>query len=312
VDDRPVVTTIDVAGLALQLEAESVDDLDLLRRVVGEATTDAPPEATLVIGTRGPEVPERPPDFHGPYGDHWDDGTTHSFRHHWGFTAEVTAPRAALGGPATGYRRWVTVRNSMLFVLARLLLARERFLLHGAAVGRDDRALLVVGASGTGKSSLAFAAHLAGWNVLGDDMVAVEQSGPDLVVRGIPRVPSIPADVAATAAVDGEPLPQDGRARMELTGFRLDPRPALIKGVVICGHDDGDGSLVAVTAPRALEALVPALVLSALPRPVSDWFPVAGRLARGPCTELRHATRPDERLRRAGELLDDAWRTAHH
>jgi hypothetical protein len=97
---------------------------------------------------------------------------------------------------------------------------------------------------------------------------------------------------------------------MELTWFELDSEPARLVGVVVCGHDDGDGTLAPATTVEALEALVPALVLSALPGPVTDWFPVAGRLARGPCFHLYHAADPARRLRRAGTLLDQAWQVA--
>ena len=140
---------MDAGGLRLRLLTATADDAALVHRVIGWETTDAPPHATLAIGTDAPEPPTRPPDYDGPYGAHWDDGTTHWFTHDWGFAARVTAGEAVLGGTAAGYRRWVAVRNSMLFVLARLLLAQDRFLLHAAAVRHGDRALLVVGDSGS-------------------------------------------------------------------------------------------------------------------------------------------------------------------
>jgi hypothetical protein len=315
-DHRPIMPSyalrmervVDVAGIALRITTASAVDEDLVLRVVGRAETTAPPDAHLVVDGVGPPVPNGPPDFHGPYGDHWDDGVTHWFRHQWGLTARVTPPDAVIGGRVAGQNRWVTVRNSMLFVLARLLAPRAQFLLHGAAVQRDGGALLAVGPSGAGKSSLAFAAHLSGWSVCGDDMVAVAARSGGASVRGISRVPTLPADVAAEIA--GELLPEDPRRRLELTWFELDPAPVRLIGVVICGHDPGDGTLAPASTIEALEALVPALVLSALAGPVTEWFPVAAQLARGPCFRLGHAADPARRLRRAGELLDEAWRAA--
>jgi hypothetical protein len=295
----------DVAGLRLRTTSESAADLELVRRVVGDTAVDAALSAFLTIDDVGPEVPNRAPDFRGPYGEHWDDGVTHWFRHHWGLTAEVTPPYARIGGSVTGYRRWVMVRNSMLFVLARLVLVQGRFLLHGAAVRRDDGALLVVGPSGSGKSSLAFAAHVAGWDVCADDMVIVDPHSARPAVQGVARVPTLPADVAAD--VDGEALPQDTRDRLELTWFTLDTRAAPVDAVIVCGHHDGDGAMTSISSATALEALVPALVLSALPQPVTRWFPIAARLARGPCFQLLHAADPATRLARAGDLLDEAW-----
>jgi hypothetical protein len=300
---------VDVAGLRLRVTSASADDLDLIRRVVGVAATDGRADATLVVDDVGPRVPDREPDFRGPYGEHWDDGVTHWFRHHWGLTAEVHPPRAWIGGPVAGHRRWVMVRNSMLFVLARLVLVQGRFLLHGAAVRRDDGALLVVGPSGSGKSSLAFAAHAAGWDVCADDMVIVDPHAARVAVQGVSRVPTLPADVAA--GVDGEALPEDTRDRLELTWFTLDARAASIDAVVVCGHDGGDGDMTSISSATALQALVPALVLSALPQPVTRWFPVAARLARGPCFQLLHAADPATRLARAGDLLAQAWDAAH-
>ncbi len=299
-----MATTIDAGGLRLRLETASADDAELVKRVIGTATTDAAPHATLRFEAEAPAVPSRPPDFAGPYGNHWDDGTTHWFAHDWGFAVVVTKDTAVLGGSASGYRRWVAVRNSMLFVLARLLLGQERFLLHAAAVRRDTEALLVVGDSGAGKSSLAYAAHLAGWHVLGDDMVAVEATAGTLLARGIPRVPTLPGDVAD--GVRGEALPNDPRARLELVELELDRRAAPIAGVLICRHDTGVGHLAPASATEAVEALVPALVLSALPRPVTRWFPLAARLARGPAFWFGHAADERQRLARAGLLLDEA------
>jgi hypothetical protein len=295
------MTVVDAGGLIVRVEAASAADAALVERVIGSAASAAPPHAAVRIGPEAPALPARPADFAGPYGRHWDDGTTHWFAHDWGLAVRVTAGEAVLGGPAAGYRRWVTVRNSMLFVLARLLLTQDRFLLHAAAVRRDDSAFLIVGESGAGKSSLAYAAHLAGWHVLGDDMVAVATT---LRAMGIPRVPTIPADVAA--GTDGEPLPNDARQRLELPQFALDRREAPIGGVLICRHDAGPGRLAAASATDAVGALVPAFVLSALPRPVTRWFPLATRLARGRVFWFGHAADESVRLARAGELLADA------
>ena len=81
------------------MEAASAADAALVERVVGSAATSAPPHAVLRIGTEVPPVPGRPPDFAGPYGRHWDDGTTHWFEHDWGLAVRVSAGEAVLGGP---------------------------------------------------------------------------------------------------------------------------------------------------------------------------------------------------------------------
>ena len=304
-----LATTIDVAGLSLRVEADDASDLELVTRITGTAAARAPAEAVISVGSVQPDLPARRPDFTGPYGEHWDNGTTHHFLHRWGLGAVVTGDRAVLGGPVSGDRRWGPIRNSMLFVLARLLIERGRFLLHGAAFDRGHGALLTVGPSGAGKSSLAVAAHLAGWAVLGDDMIVVDD-GDVISVRGITRVPTVPGDVAGAAALEGEAIPLDPRQRLELRWLAPAAGRSALGGLVVCDHDDGPGRFEPLTAAEALGDLVPALVLSALPGPVARWFPVAARIARGPSVRLRHSNDPADATDRAGELLAaiEAWR----
>ena len=259
-----------------------------------------------------PPVPSRPtpPDFAGPYGDHWDDGTRHHFVHHWGLGALVTAERAELGGAAGGYRRWVAVRNALLFVLARLFLERDRFVLHAAGLRRDRRGLVVVGDSGAGKSTLAFAAGRSGWGVLGDDMVVVDRRDGVATVQGVPRVPSVPGDVARAAGVDGEPLVDDDRERVGAHRRPARPGRRAIDCVVVSGHGTGRGRVEALDAATALHEITPAFVLSELPGPVRRWFPLAAELARGPRARLLQPDSAAARLSRADALLGDALTVA--
>ncbi len=302
---------IDVAGLPVRVETRSASDLELLRRVLGNRPATRRPEVVLRLGEDAPgPVPATPPDFAGPYGDHWDDGTRHHFVHHWGLSALVTAERAELGGAAGGYRRWVAVRNALLFVLARLFLERDRFVLHAAGLRRDSRGLVVVGDSGAGKSTLAFAAGRSGWGVLGDDMVVVDRRDGVATVQGVPRVPSVPGDVARAAGVDGEPLVGDDRERTELTGAPLDPDAVAIECVVVSGHGTGPGVVEALDPTTALHEITPAFVLSELPGPLRRWFPLAAVLARGPRARLLQPDSAAARLARADALLGDALTAA--
>jgi hypothetical protein len=61
----------------------------------------------------------------------------------------------------------------------------DRHPLHAAAVARDGVIVLLLGPSGTGKSTLAYAAHLAGLTVVSDDTVWV-QLRPRTIVWGPP------------------------------------------------------------------------------------------------------------------------------
>lgn len=59
-------------------------------------------------------------------------------------------------------------------VLAALLHQRRTLLLRGAALEREGRATLLLGAPGTGKSTLARGLQGRGWNLLSDEMIALD------------------------------------------------------------------------------------------------------------------------------------------
>lgn len=63
------------------------------------------------------------------------------------------------------------VATLALFLVTRL----DRQPFHAAAIGRDGLGLLLAGPSGTGKSTLAYAAQRAGWTVFSDDAVYLQQ-----------------------------------------------------------------------------------------------------------------------------------------
>lgn len=302
------VVQVEVATLSIRIEADTADDLALVHRLLGSALSTRPPDATIRLVGDAPTLPVRDPDFEGPYGDHWDADGVHSFRHHWGFAAVVTDDLAVMGGAASGHERWVTVRNSMLFAVARLFLTRGLLVLHGAGIRRGDMGLVAIGESGSGKSTLAYVASRAGWGVLGDDMVVIDPTGPELVLRGIPRVPSVPGEIAAAAQVVGDTVPRDTRSRMELVEHEMDHGSAPLAGVIVCAHGTAEGSVTEIDAVTALHALVPAFVLADLPGPLRRWFPVASRLANGVCVQLGHAASAEDRLLRTEALLDEVAR----
>lgn len=302
------------------VRARTPGDLALVSRVIGTrpADPDAPGRTVrLDIGSEEPRAPQRSPDFAGPYGDHWvGDGTAH-FRHHWGLGARIGSDHVDLGGPADGHRRWVAVRNSMLFVLAHLYMQRGRYLLHSAAVHLDatedaeQATLLVVADSGRGKSTLTYAALLAGMTVMGDDMVVVTPSGDDVLAQGVPRVLTVPADVLPTVVDPACVLPGDDRRRVELDEHDLHPEQERITAVAVCDHDSGRGRISLISATDTVEQLAGAFVLSALVEPMRAWFPTAMRLANGPRVALFHAADPAERVERAAELLYEVTGHAH-
>jgi hypothetical protein len=80
--------------------------------------------------------------------------------------------------PGRGYRNASVNARRELRRLGAIFQLRERGLFHLHAAGvvaPDGHAWLLAGESGSGKSTLTYAAARAGWKVLGDDGVPIEQ-----------------------------------------------------------------------------------------------------------------------------------------
>ena len=66
------------------------------------------------------------------------------------------------------------------------MIQRDIFLFHGNALEKDGKAIICLGGSGNGKSTLAYILSKNGWKLIADDMVAVRPDG--VVLPGIPRI----------------------------------------------------------------------------------------------------------------------------
>jgi len=80
-----------------------------------------------------------------------------------------------------------------------LLIQRGMLVLHGNALEKHGRAIVCLGHSGDGKSTLAYALMQRGWRLLADDLVAITPDG--LVLPGIPRI-KLWHDAARAFALD--------------------------------------------------------------------------------------------------------------
>lgn len=70
--------------------------------------------------------------------------------------------------------------------IGALLMQRGIVLLHGNALTKNGKAIICLGESGIGKSTLAYSLMLQGWQVLADDIVALSKNFK--VLPGIPRI----------------------------------------------------------------------------------------------------------------------------
>jgi hypothetical protein len=128
-------------------------------------------------------------------------------------------------------------------VIGRFLLTRDRFLVHGAAIGTADGAVLVTAKGGSGKSTTALSCLAAGLAIAGDDFVVLEP-GP------APRAHAL----FATAKLE-----RDHLARFS------DLAPQVVRGGPL---DDPDAKAVLTLFPGFAAQLAPVLPLRAIAVPV--------------------------------------------
>jgi hypothetical protein len=188
------------------------------------------------------------------------------------------------------------------FMLASLLAPAERFLLHGGAIGKDGGAVLVLGGTGTGKSTLAFAALDDGWSLLSDDLVIVSRGPDGPLVSGIPRPLVVPAEVLPDDAV-GRARADDPRARVQLTFEAWDRRPQPITAIVIAGHAQTDDAVLApIDRPDLLRTLVHSM-LAQQPYNVRRYVHTAAALSDLPAWRLLHSRTAETRLPQCSRAL---------
>ena len=84
-------------------------------------------------------------------------------------------------------------------VMGVLLHQRGLLVLHGSAIEIDGNAVAIVGLKGQGKSTTAAGLHQRGYDLIADDIVAIDMTNPEspLVLPGIPQIKLWPDSVAA-------------------------------------------------------------------------------------------------------------------
>jgi hypothetical protein len=211
------------------------------------------------------------------------DGETivHLHRH-----SAVTFDRAAghiraLAGNANGLASWQRAKPLQL-PLSIFFADRAIDLLHGGLVSLDGNGVLIVGAGGSGKSTLTVAALLEGLQFLGDDCVGVQELdgrfegssifGSSCLEHGhLSRFPQL------AAPIDGQtkavlPLAQLFAQRMTAT--------TTIRAIVLPRVTHGEHvTLEPASAKEALLALAPSSILKRAV-PAAESLARMGRLVR--------------------------------
>ena len=281
------------------LQAPDADRLALLQRVVGRLElADVEPVVWMRVVDADLAVPARAPDVSEHATSMWIDAEELVVEL-GGSVARAGATAATIGGIDAADAG--VVRRLLLPAMTHVLAADDRFVLHGAAaVAPAGGAVVIAGASGQGKSTVAFTAREEGWAVLADDMVIVRRGTAGLEVAGVPQEFAVPAEL-----VDGP-----DRARLGLRPVLDDARDRLLVPVesattawhpvvafVRVEHGEStDGELLALAAGDALPAVLSSFTSVLAPEPLRAFLPVAAELARLTTCELRLGRDPSRRL----------------
>lgn len=115
-------------------------------------------------------------------------------------------------------------------ILPRVMTARGALTIHAAGVATDTAAVLLLGQSGAGKSTMTAAlANTPGWNLLSDDLSMVWEGTPPVVAPGATGVclwPPSREGLGIAAEACAEMPGYDGKLRFDPPGDpRLDPVP---------------------------------------------------------------------------------------
>ncbi len=102
-----------------------------------------------------------------------------------------------------------------------------RATLHGTAIVREERGLLLLGPSGSGKSALAAEMLLLGAQLVADDLLLLERIAGGLSVSGVESVRGVKT-VEGASQVIGHGRP------MELRGIGIVPVPS-VPAAPVCG-----------------------------------------------------------------------------
>jgi len=298
-------TVVDVAGLALAVRADDDARAEAVASLFRHATVvDAAPDCTLQVVATPIDLPATEPDVETAELAQWrtaaDDVVW--LRAVGDLRARGTPTELVVGGPGEFPTR--TYRFVVLVGLARLLADHGRHLLHGAAFLVDGRAVVVLGGTGMGKSTLAYAAHRAGLGVIADDAVIVHLDDGTVRIAGLARPISVSAEVDPDL-VGGRPVPDDLRSRIELPPDTLTGGSHRAGALVVL---DGPGPAGAALAPIAgVEALhavirVDPTLADAQHRP--RLFAIAGALGRLPTWRAHRGTDPARALDDARALVN--------
>lgn len=298
-----------VAGVVVRLEASSPPGLLDLRAALGAApcATDRTPGDAPAFVLRSASgtlrQPDRRPDRVVQHVRYWDDGADVVLASGPGLTARVS-PGCAVVDPGEG---GVSAVHCLLLPVLTLLVRQQGWcLVHGGAflLGEPREAVLLLGGSGRGKSTLVTAALCGGLPVLTDDLVVLSLRDGELRISGIPQPLALPAD-QAHLGIAGRSIAGDARGRWT-ADVPLETGTHAAAAVLLVEHSDRpEGHLRPADGRDVLRGLLASSLDGLDPGQARTVFPYGAAAARLPAWQLGHAVDPAERIPAALRRLDE-------
>ena len=295
----------DVAGLKLRVRYAGAELRDVMLPAMAHAVAEsaAAPDLEVSVwdsarsGVALPAAAGRPAD-HTPYGfgrvrhggpvlsffDPWACSLTvldleRGGAVHW-LPGAASPPDSARSAPLQALMNW-------------WLPARERAVVHGAAVSIETGAALLLGPSSAGKSTTALACVDAGFGFLGDDLCAVTLE-PAPVVHSVycsaklleEDLTHFPQLAARLADLERRPL-QKAIAYLNCWGRDVVQRRQPLRAVVVlAGKGLPSPELERLTPAKALRAFAPGTFLNFPGHGKSELAALGKLVARVPCYRM--------------------------
>jgi hypothetical protein len=283
------VTVVDIAGVAVAVDAtDEARRAAVLDALAGFPRSGEPAVASIEIDGVFDEAPAEPP-----------HAREREFRF-WLLGDGVVAGAASALVRVHGNRAELhvvddenldTVEGLVAIALAWLLAPRGRFLVHGAAVARDDVGYLVLGESRAGKSTLAAGALEAGWSVLSDDLVVLTPDDGARGIRlvGVHREPAIPMELGGPVVEQATPM-NGPRQRALLDRSVLTAGDVELAGTIVVAHAaDAAGTFTPASGRRIVPLLLKSFAPTVDGALRGDFFTFTERVVALPAWELGHA-----------------------
>jgi len=295
----PFSAVVEVLGRPVRVESNHADLLMLAAGsfpLLGFDCANRSAEAVLRLSALATDEPEDcPPIFYGRTGGRLEFacGASNGFADRASGIAVAWIGSSLLADPDRA--RTDVIECLALFLAGRWLPAA----LHAAAVAQDGRCLLLTGAAGAGKSTLAFACLLEGLQLVAEDVVFVDTSAGRPVAHGLPgRIHLLPdARRFFPECPAARPVRRGaGEDKLQFHVETLFPgavqRHAPIVGVLEVCRGAADRTTLAPGDPSRIRAALLGCGHLTEPREEAERARAAGRLASGLIGRLEVGAEP--------------------